>query len=153
MFVLALIPALLGVLVGWGGFLGWREKLPRSRGAGVRTDATMRSDEAFRVANRVAALPTMAAGVVGVLAGVAALAMPDTLGTVLATTFGIVAVFVLVAGGGVLGHRAASAVPPPSSPRAAAVARAAGEAAAASCADDSPHRIGFLRRFLGTEAA
>jgi uncharacterized membrane protein len=115
-FVLALIPAVLGVLVGWGGFLGWREKLPRSRGAGVRTDATMRSDEAFRVANRVAAVPTMAAGVVGVLAGVAALAMPDTLGTVLATTFGIVAVFVLVAGGGVLGHRAASAIPAPVEP-------------------------------------
>ncbi len=79
MIVLALIPAVLGVLVGWGGFLGWREKLPRSRGAGVRTEATMRSDEAFRVANRVAGLPTMIAGGVGVFSSAAALAMPDTL--------------------------------------------------------------------------
>lgn len=114
--MLALIPALLGVLVGWGGFLGWREKLPRARGAGVRTEATMRSDEAFRVANRVAGLPTMVAGAVGVLAGAAVLAMPDTLGAVLAAIFGVVAVFVLVAGGGILGHRAASAVPVPTAP-------------------------------------
>ncbi|MEY7972407.1 SdpI family protein [Saccharomonospora xinjiangensis] len=116
MFVLALIPALLGVLVGWGGFLGWQEKLPRSRGAGVRTEATMRSDEAFRVANRVAGLPTMVAGAVGVLAGAATLAMPSTLGAVLAATFGVVAVFVLVAGGGVLGHRAATLIPAPVEP-------------------------------------
>jgi uncharacterized membrane protein len=115
-FVLALIPALLGVLVGWGGYLGWREKLPRSRGAGVRTEATMRSDEAFRVANRVAGLPTMVAGAVGVLAGAAVLAMPDTLGAVFAATFGVIAVFVLVAGGGILGHRAASAIPAPVEP-------------------------------------
>ncbi|ACU98898.1 SdpI family protein [Saccharomonospora viridis] len=113
MIVLALIPAVLGVLVGWGGFLGWREKLPRSRGAGVRTEATMRSDEAFRVANRVAGLPTMIAGGVGVFSSAAALAMPDTLGTIMAVVFGVLAVFLLVAGGGVLGHRAASAVPAP----------------------------------------
>ncbi|WP_298179582.1 SdpI family protein [Saccharomonospora sp.] len=116
MFVLALIPAVFGVLVGWGGFLGWREKLPRSRGAGVRTEATMRSDEAFRVANRVAGLPTMIAGGVGVFSSAAALAMPDTLGTIMAVVFGVIAVFVLVAGGGVLGHRAASVVPAPVEP-------------------------------------
>ncbi len=113
MLALALIPALLGVLVGWGGYLGWREKLPRSRRAGVRTDATMRSDEAFRVANRVAGLPTMVGGAVGVLAGAAALAMPGTGGAVIAAVVGVLGVFVLLAGGGLLGHRAAAAVPPP----------------------------------------
>ncbi|OQO90677.1 SdpI family protein [Saccharomonospora piscinae] len=116
MIVLALLPALVGVLVAWGGFLGWREKLPRSRGAGVRTPATLRSDEAFRVANRVAGLPTMVAGGVGVLAAAAALAMPGTLATVTTVLFGVLAVLALVAGGGVLGHRAASAVPPPPEP-------------------------------------
>ncbi|MFC4005276.1 SdpI family protein [Prauserella oleivorans] len=114
MFVVALIPALLGILVGWGGYLGLREKLPRDRGAGVRTAATLRSDEAFRVANRVAGLPTIVAGAVGVLAGVAGLLMPNAWGTVIAAVIGLVGMFALVAGGGVLGHRAAAAVPPPS---------------------------------------
>ncbi|WP_083940140.1 SdpI family protein, partial [Saccharomonospora saliphila] len=113
MLVLALIPALLGVLVGWGGYLGWSGKLTRSRGAGVRTEATLRSDEAFRVANRVAALPTMVAGAVGLVAGAATLAMPGTVGAVASSVVGVVAVFALVAGGGMLGHRAAEAVPAP----------------------------------------
>ncbi|EHR53874.1 hypothetical protein SacmaDRAFT_5760 [Saccharomonospora marina XMU15] len=116
MFVLALVPALLGLLVGWGGLLGWRERLSLQRGAGVRTRATLRSDEAFRVANKVAAVPTMAAGAVGVLAAAAGLAMPSALGTVIAAVVGLLGMFVLVAGGGLLGHRAAEAVPAPSAP-------------------------------------
>jgi predicted permease len=110
-FVVALIPIVLGVVVGWGGLLGWFERLPRGRGAGVRTAATMRSDEAFRVANKVAGLPTVVAGVVGVLAGLAGLFMPGTAGPILASVIGLVGMFVLVAGGGLLGHRAAEAVP------------------------------------------
>ncbi|PWV82155.1 SdpI/YhfL protein family protein [Prauserella marina] len=115
-FVVALIPILVGVLVGWGGFLGLRGKLPRDRGAGVRTAATLRSDEAFMVANKVAGLPTLVAGFVGVAGGAAGLAMPDTVGLVIAAVIGLVGMFALVAGGGVLGHRAASAVPAPSEP-------------------------------------
>jgi len=111
--VIALVPLVLGVVVGWGGLLGWRGKLPRDRGAGVRTTATLRSDEAFRLANRVAGLPTMVAGAVGVIAGIAGLLMPDTAGLLIATAIGLVGVFALVAGGGLLGHRAAAAVPPP----------------------------------------
>lgn len=109
----ALIPIVLGVIVGWSGLLGWRERLPRSRGAGVRTAATMRSDEAFRVANKVAGLPTLVAGLVGVLAGVAGWFMPTTAGSIIALVIGVVGMFVLVAGGGLLGHRAAEAVPAP----------------------------------------
>lgn len=113
MFVVALIPIVLGVLVGWSGLLGWRERLPRARGAGVRTVATLRSDEAFRIANKVAGLPTLFAGVVGVLAGVAGLFMPGTAGPIVACVLGLAGMAVLVAGGGLLGHRAASAVPVP----------------------------------------
>ncbi|WP_199428849.1 SdpI family protein [Qaidamihabitans albus] len=116
MIVVALIPAVLGVLVGWGGFLGWRERLPRDRGTGVRTAATLRSDEAFRVANRVAGLPTLVAGAVGLLSGAAALLMPGVWGTFAAVVVGLIGMVLLVAGGGVLGHRAASAVPAPSEP-------------------------------------
>ncbi|PRX47692.1 SdpI/YhfL family protein [Prauserella shujinwangii] len=113
MFVVALLPMVLGVLVGWGGYLGLREKLPRDRGTGLRTPSTLRSDEAFRVANRVAGLPTVVAGTIGVLSGAAALAMPSTPGMVTAVVIGVVAMFGLVAGGGALGHRAANAVPAP----------------------------------------
>ncbi|HVW42267.1 MAG TPA: SdpI family protein [Amycolatopsis sp.] len=113
MFVLPLVSVLLGVVVGWGGLLGWREKLPRDRGAGVRTAATLRSDDAFRIANKVAGLPTITAGVVGIFAGVAGLAMPSTAGLVIATVLGLVGMVVLVVAGGLLGHRAALAVPEP----------------------------------------
>ncbi|WP_414936550.1 SdpI family protein [Amycolatopsis sp. cmx-11-51] len=113
MFVIALVPIVLGVLVGWGGFLGLREKLPRDRGAGVRTAATMRSDDAFRLGNKVAGLPTLAGGVIAVLAGAAALVMPTTSGLVLASVVGVLGLIALVAAGGVLGNRAAATVPEP----------------------------------------
>jgi hypothetical protein len=112
-FLLALVPMVLGVVVGWGGLLGWREKLPRDRGAGVRTVATLRSDEAFRIGNKVAGLPTIVAGLIGVLAGAAGLVMPSTAGTIVATVVGLIGMFVLVFAGGLLGHRAALAVPAP----------------------------------------
>jgi hypothetical protein len=113
-FVVALVPMVLGVLVGWGGFLGWREKLPRERGAGVRTIATMRSDEAFRVGNRVAGLPTLVGGLIGVLGGVAGLVMPTTSGAIIAAVVALAGLFALLVGGGVLGNTAASTVPEPS---------------------------------------
>ncbi|AXB46275.1 SdpI family protein [Amycolatopsis albispora] len=113
MLVVALIPIVFGVLVGWGGVLGWRERLPRERGAGVRTAATQRSDEAFRVGNKVAGLPTMAGGAIGVLSGIAALFMPTVGGVIIAAVVGVVGTLVLLAAGGVLGNRAALAVPEP----------------------------------------
>jgi hypothetical protein len=113
-FVLALVPIVLGVFVGWGGLLGWRERLPRERGAGVRTAATLRSDEAFRLGNKVAGLPTLVGGVIGVLAGVAGLVMPSSAGTVIAAVVGLIGLVALVVSGGVLGNRAAATVPEPS---------------------------------------
>ncbi|MGC7093265.1 SdpI family protein [Amycolatopsis lurida] len=113
MLVVALIPIVFGVLVGWGGVLGWRERLPRERGAGVRTAATGRSDEAFRVGNKVAGLPTMVGGAIGVLSGVAALFMPTVGGVIIAAVVGVLGTLALLAAGGVLGNRAALAVPEP----------------------------------------
>lgn len=111
MVVVALIPILGGLLVGLGGYLGWSGRLHRDRAAGVRTPATMRSDEAFALGNRVAGVPTMAAGLVAVLAGLAALTMPTAFGTIIAAVIGVVGMLALLAAGGVLGHRAALAVP------------------------------------------
>ncbi|HET6705372.1 SdpI family protein [Amycolatopsis sp.] len=113
MFAIALVPVVLGLLVGFGGFLGFRERLTREGGTGVRTQAALRSEEAFKLANRVAGLPTMAGGAIAVLTGLAGLAMPTTAGLVSAALAGVLAMLVLVMGGGVLGNRAALSVPAP----------------------------------------
>ncbi len=113
MFAIGLVPIVLGVLVGWGGFLGVRERLSREGGTGVRTQAALRSEEAFKLANRVAGMPTAAGGAIGVLAGLGALAMPTTAGLVAAAFVGLLAMFALVVGGAVLGNRAALTVPAP----------------------------------------
>ncbi|MFJ9782173.1 SdpI family protein [Amycolatopsis sp. NPDC101161] len=113
MFAIALVPVVLGLLVGFGGFLGFRERLTREGGTGVRTQAALRSEEAFKLANRVAGLPTMAGGAISVLTGLAGLAMPTTGGLISAALAGVLAMLVLVMGGGVLGNRAALTVPAP----------------------------------------
>ena len=110
---------LLGVLLllaGAGlltvGVLGWRRRLPRNRFAGVRTPATLRSDAAFIIANRVAAPPVLAAGGVCVLAGALALGAGGPALTVIMAVAAVGAVG-LVLVGGLLGHRVAAAMPSP----------------------------------------
>lgn len=111
--VVAVIPILAGLLVGVGGYQAYRGRLSRQRVGGVRTTATLRSDEAFAAGNRVAGIPTMAAGVVGVGAGLAAFAMPSLLGAVVATVLGLAGVAGLLTAGVVLGNRVAATVPEP----------------------------------------
>ena len=100
---------LAGVALVVVGTLGWRGRLPRNRFAGVRTAATMRSPEAFAVANRVAGPPTVAAGAVLALGGgftVAATGPPAAVVAAVCTVSG----FALVVAGGLLGHRSAGAL-------------------------------------------
>src|SRR3954465_4842346 len=99
---------LLGLAVVVVGLLGLRERLPRNRFAGVRTAATLRDEDTFRVANKVAGPPTVVAGLVGVLGGVAALLMPGTGGVLAGTAIGLVGLVVIAVGAGVLGNRAAA---------------------------------------------
>lgn len=113
MLVVALIPIIGGILVGIGGYLGWSGRLRRDGGKGIRTEATMHSDEAFAVGNKVAGIPTMAAGAVGVFGGAAAFAMPTVGGMVTAAALGVIGLLALLAAGGILGNRAAGAVPAP----------------------------------------
>ena len=93
--------------------LGARGRLRRNPWAGVRTRRTLASDDAFTVANRVAAAPLGAAGVVALLGG-AALVVGGP-GAVMWTV-----VVVATAGmlgftgiGGSLGERAAARVEAP----------------------------------------
>jgi len=102
---------LAGLLIAAVGYLGLRERLPRNRFFGVRTSAALRDDETFRLANRVAGLPTMVGGLVGIVAGAAGLLMPYTGGLVAAVIIGLVGLLAITVGGGMLGHRAALALP------------------------------------------
>jgi uncharacterized membrane protein len=89
------------------GTLGWRERLSVNGRLGVRTTAAMRSPEAFRLANRVAGLPVLVAGVLGVLGGLAAFAT----GSVVVAVIALVGPLLVARAGGVAGDRAAVTLP------------------------------------------
>jgi uncharacterized membrane protein len=86
-----IVPTVILILAGLAlivvAVASWQERLPRNSLAGVRTPTTMRSDQAFKVANKVAAPLTAAGGVVLVLGGVlAALLGKSSAGPVLFAT-------------------------------------------------------------------
>jgi hypothetical protein len=109
--ILASVLAVAGAIVAGLGLLGLLGRLPLNRFAGVRTSATMRDAETFRVGNKVAGLPVLVAGVVGVLGGVLGIALPT--GGLVAGILGFVGMLAIASAGGLLGHKAALAVPEP----------------------------------------
>ena len=111
--LLAAVPVLAGLLIAAVGFLGLRERLPRNRFFGVRTAASLRDEDTFRLANRVAGLPALVGGLIGMVAGVIALLMPSTGGLVTAALIGLAGMLAISVAGGALGHRAALAMPEP----------------------------------------
>lgn len=110
--LLGLILVIAGVALLTVGLLGWRQLLPRNRFAGIRTPATLRSDTAFVVANRVAAPPVLAAGALCTVGGGLALGAAGPVLTMIVSVTGAGVIGLLLAGG-LLGHRAAAAMPPP----------------------------------------
>lgn len=112
MHLVALVPLVVGVVVAAVGVCGWLERLPRNRFGGVRTPATLRDDETFRIGNKVAGLPIAVGGVVGILGGIAGLFMSGAAAVVVAV-LALLGTVAIAAAGGVLGHRAAEAVPAP----------------------------------------
>jgi hypothetical protein len=112
-FVVALVPLLVGSVVASVGALGFLERLPPNRFSGVRTPATLRDDETFRVGNKVAGLPIAVGGAVGILGGALALAMTGTAAVIVTSVLALLGMLVITGAGGVLGHRAAEAVPEP----------------------------------------
>lgn len=98
------------LVLGWRGLRG---KLPRNRHFGVRTPASLRSAEAFELANRAAAPGILAGGAVAALAGVALPALASGLSVALVIVLGLLGTFALMTIGGLTGNRAAEAVPAP----------------------------------------
>lgn len=118
MAVQVILCALLVVLGAALVFIGWRglrSQLPPNRYVGVRTPATLRSEEAFELGNRVAAPAMLAGGAVAILAGVSEPLLTTVTSAVLVAVLGIVGAFALMVVGGVLGNKAAEAIPAPAS--------------------------------------
>lgn len=88
--------------------------LPRSGRLGVRSEAALRSDQAFRAANRVAwpivAGAAVASGVVGIILVAAPLAVPTVL---VIFALALIGASVLLVKAGQLGDRVARTVPKP----------------------------------------
>jgi uncharacterized membrane protein len=106
----AIVLVLAGLFIVWLAIRSWQGRLTRNYVAGVRTPSTMRSDEAFRAANKAAAPFTLVAGLLFAVTGVVAAVVPLHTATVVLPT-GVVVAGVLAVIGGVIGVRAARAVP------------------------------------------
>lgn len=111
--VLLVLLVAYGVPLGVVGLLGWRQRLPFAGRFGVRTPAAARDEETFRLANRVAGLPSTVAGAVAVLGGIVAFGLTTAVGSVVTAAIGLVGAVLIARAGGVLGTRAAAAVPAP----------------------------------------
>ena len=123
--LLGLLPIVVGLGLAVPGWFGLRNRLPRNRFAGVRTPATMRTEETFRVANRLAGLPMVVAGLVGLVTGGVAVGAPTGVAALTTVLVGGVGLLAIAIAGGALGHRAAAAV---------TEAEPAGPAGCAGCA-------------------
>lgn len=110
---LGVVLLVLGLPLLAVGMLGLSGRLPRNRFAGVRTPASLRSEEAFRVANRVGGLPIAVAGALLGGGGVLVLASPGTAVALVVGLLALVGGVLLAMAGGTLGDRAASLVPQP----------------------------------------
>jgi uncharacterized membrane protein len=99
------IIALGGLLLIWVAIRMWQGRLPRNSIAGVRTPTTMRSSEAFDIANKAAAPLAAAAGVFLTAGGLAAAILADDEGAT-ALLAGTLACAALAIVGGIIGVRA-----------------------------------------------
>ena len=109
--LLGVVLLVVGGAVLTVGVLGWRQRLPRNRFAGIRTPATLRSEAAFTAANRVAAPPVLAAGAVCAVGGLLAFGAAGPALAAIAGVTGAGTIGLLIAGG-LLGHRVATTLPP-----------------------------------------
>ncbi len=91
--------------------LGARSRLRRNRVVGVRTATTLRTEEAFAVANRAASVPFAAAAAAALLGGGALVAGADGVVAWVVLVISVIGFVALLGAGGLVGERAAAAVP------------------------------------------
>ncbi|MBC2641040.1 MULTISPECIES: SdpI family protein [unclassified Rhodococcus (in: high G+C Gram-positive bacteria)] len=112
MLIASVVLFVLAVAVSGVAVAGLAERLPRNRWAGVRTPETMRDDQTFALANKVAGPTLLAAAGLLVIGGIAGILIGGVFG-VGAVLVSVVAAALTAATGGSLGARAAAAVPAP----------------------------------------
>ncbi|MFC9786717.1 SdpI family protein [Rhodococcus sp. NPDC127528] len=110
MVIVATVLFVVALAVGGVAVAGLVGKLPRNRWAGVRTEATLRDDATFALANKVAAPALLGSAGLLVLGGVAALVLP-TAGAIVAAVVATAAALVTAGAGGSIGARVAAALP------------------------------------------
>ncbi|MGK2318309.1 SdpI family protein [Gordonia rhizosphera NBRC 16068] len=108
--VAAVVVFVLAAMWASVGALGLSGRLRRNRRLGVRTDETMRSEEAFGVANRVAGPGMLGAAGILVLSGVLTLGVDGAWSVVFAVV-GLLVALVVVGMVSGMAVRAAAAVP------------------------------------------
>ncbi|MFR9750418.1 SdpI family protein [Nocardia sp. 004] len=112
MFVVALALFVLALVAITTGTLGLTGRLPRNRIFGVHTEAALSDDEAFRVANRVAAPTSIAAGALLFTGGSAALVVGGIAALVVVAGVAVIALFTLGAGANAAARVADDIAPP-----------------------------------------
>ncbi|TQC50289.1 SdpI family protein [Rhodococcus sp. WS4] len=110
MLIASVVLFVLAVAVSGVAVAGLAERLPRNRWAGVRTPETMRDDQTFALANKVAGPTLLAAAGLLVIGGIAGILIGGVFG-IGAVLVSVVAAALTAATGGSLGARAAAAVP------------------------------------------
>lgn len=110
MVIVAVVLFVAAVVLGAVGIAGLTGRLARNRWAGIRTPQSLRDDETFALANKVAAPTMLAAAGVLVIGGVAGLLLDGAVAVIAAIVAAVAAVFITAAGG-TLGSRAAGALP------------------------------------------
>ncbi|MFR9771020.1 SdpI family protein [Nocardia sp. SC052] len=113
MFVVALVLFVLAVVAVTTGALGLTGRLPRNRFFGVHTEAALSTDDTFRVANRVAAPTSIAAGALLFAGGLVGLAAGGFVALAVAACAAVVALFTLGAGANAAAQAAEAIAPPP----------------------------------------
>ncbi|MFF0240996.1 SdpI family protein [Rhodococcus sp. D-6] len=111
MLIVAVLLFVLALVVGAVGVAALTGKLPRNRWAGVRTPDALRDDEAFALANKVAAPSMLGSAVLLALGGVASLTLPTVAG-IIAVVVTVMAALITAGAGGSVAARVAAATKP-----------------------------------------
>lgn len=126
--VVAVVLLVLAAVWAATGVLGLAGRLKRNRWLGVRAEATMRSEEAFALANRVAGPGQIGAAVILVMGAVLTIGV-DSAWSVTFGVVGLVAGLFVVGLVSALGVRAAQTLPAP-------------DDTGCGCCSDSPEQSG-----------
>ena len=111
---LAAVLLALAVPAGMTGVSGWAGRLDRKGRLGLHTPAAQSSEDAFRLANRVAAPLLLGAAVVGIVCASLSVALPlGAAGAIVIAALGLIGVLGQLGAASHLGERAARTVPQP----------------------------------------